>query len=51
MPKTIKQTVTLPASHERLFRMYLDPKAHGAFTGDRVDISGNPAHRSRHLTA
>lgn len=42
MPKTIKQTVILPASYAKLFRMYLDPKAHGAFTGDKVDISRQP---------
>jgi uncharacterized protein YndB with AHSA1/START domain len=42
MPRTIKQTVSLPASPEKLFRMYLDPQAHGAFTGDKVDISRQP---------
>lgn len=38
MPRTIKQTVTLPASHERLFKMYLDPRVHVAFTGAKVKI-------------
>jgi len=42
MPKTIKQTVTLPASCERLFKMYLGPKAHAAFTGGKVKISSKP---------
>ena len=39
MPRTIKQTVTLPASYAKLFEMYLDPKVHGAFTGSKVKIS------------
>ena len=39
MARTIKQTVTLPASYEKLFEMYLDPKAHGAFTGSKVKVS------------
>ena len=46
MPKTIKQTVTLPASYERLFKMYLDPRAHAAITKAKVKMSSKPgSHR------
>ena len=38
MRPVIKQTVTLPASSDRLFDMYLDPVEHGAFTGHDVTI-------------
>lgn len=38
MPKTIQQTVTLPARAEDLYRMYLDPKRHTAITGAPVRI-------------
>jgi activator of HSP90 ATPase len=37
--KIIKQSVTLPASADRLFDMYLDPVIHGATTGGAVKIS------------
>jgi uncharacterized protein YndB with AHSA1/START domain len=45
MPKTIQQSVTLPAPATRLYRMYLDPKHHAAITGAPVKIgarSGAP---------
>jgi activator of HSP90 ATPase len=42
MPDTIEQTVTLPATAERLFAMYLDPVAHAAFTGAPVTIDATP---------
>ncbi len=42
MPSTIKQSVTLPASYERLFDMYLDSKLHEAFTGGKVMVSSRP---------
>ena len=42
MPLTIKQSVTLPASYERLFDMYLDSKLHEAFTGGKVMVSSTP---------
>lgn len=45
MPKTIKQTVTLPASYQNLFKMYLDPKVHGAIIGAKVEISSKPGGR------
>ena len=38
MPKTIQQTVTLPAPAAELYRMYLDPKRHAAITGAPVRI-------------
>jgi activator of HSP90 ATPase len=39
MPKTIQQTVTLPAPAEKLFDMYLSPKLHAEITGGPVTIS------------
>ncbi|HKB72470.1 MAG TPA: SRPBCC domain-containing protein [Thermoanaerobaculia bacterium] len=42
MTKTVHQVVALPASPAKLYSMYLDPKAHGAFTGMPVDISAEP---------
>jgi activator of HSP90 ATPase len=42
MPKTIEQSVTLPAAAESLYDMYLDPKVHGAFTGSPVTIDSKP---------
>jgi activator of HSP90 ATPase len=38
MPKTIQQSVTLPAPAADLYRMYLDPKRHAAITGAPVRI-------------
>ena len=42
MPKTIHQSVTLPAPAETLYDMYLDPEVHGAITGYPVTISHEP---------
>lgn len=39
MPRTITMAVDLPASPARLYRMYLDPKKHAAFTGGPVSIA------------
>jgi hypothetical protein len=39
MPKLVRQSVTLPAPAETLYAMYLDPKAHSAFTGGKVVVS------------
>jgi activator of HSP90 ATPase len=39
MPKTIQQSVTLPARAAELYRMYLNPKRHAAITGSPVKIS------------
>ena len=47
MPKTIQQSVTLPAPAERLFTMYLAPKIHEAFTGAPVTISPEPGSEFR----
>ena len=33
MPRTVTMAVDLPASAAQLYRMYLDPKQHAAFTG------------------
>ena len=39
MPRNITMAVDLPASPARLYRMYLDPKQHAAFTGAPVSIA------------
>ena len=39
MPRTVKMAVHLPCSAVRLYRMYLDPKQHAAFTGSPVKIA------------
>jgi uncharacterized protein YndB with AHSA1/START domain len=39
MSNTIALAVDLPASPARLYRMYLDPKQHAAFTGSPVKIA------------
>jgi len=39
MPRTITMAVQLPCSPARLYRMYLDPKLHAAFTGAPVKIA------------
>ena len=38
MPRTITQAVTLPAAPSRLYRMYLSPREHTAFTGEAVTV-------------
>jgi len=42
MPRTLSQSVVLPASPARLCAMYLNPVAHGAFTGGKVRMSARP---------
>jgi activator of HSP90 ATPase len=42
MPKTIQQSVTLPAPAAELYRMYLDPRRHAAITGAPVRIGAKP---------
>jgi activator of HSP90 ATPase len=42
MPKTIQQTVRLPASPDDLFDSYLDPARHAAITGHPVTIAAKP---------
>jgi activator of HSP90 ATPase len=47
MPKTIQQTVTLPARAGDLYQMYLDPRCHAAITGAPVRIGARPGARFR----
>jgi activator of HSP90 ATPase len=42
MPRTLLQTVRLPAPPERLYHMYLDSEQHTAFTGSPATIT--PRH-------
>jgi uncharacterized protein YndB with AHSA1/START domain len=42
MPRTVTLAVDLPASAAKLYRMYLDPKQHAAFTGAPVQIAARP---------
>src|ERR1700676_4946706 len=39
MPRNVIMAVDLPASPARLYRMYLDPRRHAAFTGAPVKIA------------
>jgi uncharacterized protein YndB with AHSA1/START domain len=39
MPRTVTMAVRLPCTAARLYRMYLDPKLHAAFTGAPVTIA------------
>jgi uncharacterized protein YndB with AHSA1/START domain len=39
MPRTVSIAAQLPAAAARLYRMYLDPKQHAAFTGAPVKIA------------
>jgi activator of HSP90 ATPase len=39
MPRTVTLAIDLPASARRLYRMYLDPQEHAAFTGSPVKIA------------
>lgn len=39
MPRTVTMAVDLPCAPARLYRMYLDPKQHAAFTGAPVRIA------------
>jgi activator of HSP90 ATPase len=47
MPKTIQQSVTLPATAAALYRMYLDPRRHAAITGAPVRIGAKPGSAFR----
>jgi len=42
MPRTVAMAVHLPASPAKLYRMYLDPRLHAAFTGASVKIAARP---------
>ena len=39
MLRIVKQSVVLPAAPKALYAMYLSPKAHGAITGGKIEIS------------
>jgi uncharacterized protein YndB with AHSA1/START domain len=39
MPRTITMAVDFPCSPARLYRMYLDPALHAAFTGSPVTVA------------
>ena len=45
MPKTIEQSVILPAPAARLYDTYLDPKMHEAITGAPVTIGSETGSR------
>ena len=47
MPRTIQQTVRLPAPPETLFDSYLDPGRHAAITGTPVTIGSEPGSEFR----
>lgn len=47
MPKTIQQSVTLPAPAEKLYEMYLSPKKHSEIIGGPVSISSKEGSRFR----
>jgi uncharacterized protein YndB with AHSA1/START domain len=42
MPKNVVLAASLPAPPDHLFDMYVDPAAHGAFTGSEVTIGPCP---------
>ena len=42
MPRSLQQTVRLPASPDELFDSYLDPRRHAAITGQPVRIAAAP---------
>jgi len=42
VPRTVSLAVDFPASAAKLYRMYLDPKQHAAFTGAPVQIAARP---------
>ena len=42
MASNIQQSVTLPASPDELYDMYLDPAQHAAITGQPVTIGAEP---------
>lgn len=47
MAGNIQQSVTLPATAQQLYEMYLDSEAHGAFTGHPVTIGDQPGDEFR----
>jgi activator of HSP90 ATPase len=47
MPRTVMQSVTLPARAKDLYAMYLSPRAHGAITGSKIVISSRSGSKFR----
>ena len=47
MPRTVTQSVTLPARAKDLYAMYLSPRAHGAITGGKVVIGSQRGSKFR----
>ncbi|HEX2499869.1 MAG TPA: hypothetical protein VHO73_00330 [Methylomirabilota bacterium] len=47
MPKTIQQSVTLPAPARELYRAYIDPQRHAAIIGAPVKIGARPGSAFR----
>ena len=47
MPRTIQQSVTLPARAAELYRMYMSPRQHAAITGLPVKIGARPGSAFR----
>ena len=45
MLRVVKQSIVLPASPKSLYAMYLSPRAHGAITGVKVEISARPGSK------
>ena len=45
MLRIVRQSVVLAASPQKLYAMYLSPKAHGAITGGKVQIGARPGSR------
>jgi hypothetical protein len=50
MPRTITMAVDLPAPPARLYRMYLSPAQHAAFTGAPVKIAARSGAAQIELT-
>lgn len=42
MSKIVKQSITLPASAQRLYDMYLSPREHRRITGAKVTVGKRP---------
>lgn len=47
MPRTVTQSVTLPARAKDLYAMYLNRRSHGAITGNKVVIGSRPGSKFR----
>ena len=47
MPRTVTQSVILPARAKELYAMYLNARTHGAITGHKVVIGARPGSRFR----